>query len=78
MLVILHKLSTLRVVIMSRTLHKHVPAIKICAEEKKLNKRKKMIDACCDANFTKTVTECCWNVTHGRALLSTHKKGIDT
>ena len=32
-----------------------------------------MIDACCDGNFTKTVTECCWNVTHGRAPLSTHK-----
>ena len=32
-----------------------------------------MIDACCDANFTKVVTECCWNVTHGRAPLSTHK-----
>ena len=24
-----------------------------------------MIDACCDADFTKAVTECCWNVTHG-------------
>ena len=32
-----------------------------------------MIDACCDANFTKAVTECCWNVTHGRVPLSTHK-----
>ena len=32
-----------------------------------------MIDACGDANFTKAVTECCWNVTHGRAPLSTHK-----
>ena len=32
-----------------------------------------MIDACCDADFTKAVTECCWNVTHGRAPLSTHK-----
>ena len=32
-----------------------------------------MIDACCDANFTKAVTECCWNVTHGRAPLATHK-----
>ena len=32
-----------------------------------------MIDACCDANFTKTVIECCWNVTRGRAPLSTHK-----
>ena len=32
-----------------------------------------MIDACCDANFTKAVTECCWNVTHGTAPLSTHK-----
>ena len=32
-----------------------------------------MIDACCDANYTKAVTECCWNVTHGRAPLSTHK-----
>ena len=31
-----------------------------------------MIDACCDANFTKAVTEC-WNVTHGRASLSSHK-----
>ena len=58
---------------MSRTLHKHSPAIKLCAEEKKLNKQKKMIDACCDADFTKAVTECCWNVTHGRAPLSTHK-----
>ena len=58
---------------MSRTLHKHFPAIKLCAEEKKLNKRKKMIYACCDANFTNAVTECCWNVTHGRAPLSTHK-----
>ena len=58
MLVIVHKLSTLRVVIMSRTLHKHFPATKLCAEEnKKLNKRKKIIDACCDANFTKVVTE---------------------
>ena len=56
---------------MSRTLHKHFPAIKVCAEEKKLNK--KMIDACCDANFTKAVTECCWNVTYGRAPISTHK-----
>ena len=76
MLVIVHKLSTLRVVIicfiLSRTLHKHFPAIKLCAE-KKLNKRKKMIDACCDADFTKAVTECCWNVTHGRAPLSNHK-----
>ena len=44
MLVIVHKLSTLRVVIMSRTLKKHFPAIKLCAEEKQLNKRKKMID----------------------------------
>ena len=36
MLVIVHTLSTLRVVvIMSRTLHKHFPAIKLCAEEKK-------------------------------------------
>ena len=32
-----------------------------------------MIDACCDTNFTKAVTECCWNVTHGRAPLSSHK-----
>ena len=32
-----------------------------------------MIDVYCDANFTKAVTECCWNVTHGRASLSTHK-----
>ena len=32
-----------------------------------------MIDACCDADFTKAVSECCWNVTHGRAPLSTHK-----
>ena len=32
-----------------------------------------MIDACCDTNFTKAVTECCWNVTHRRAPLSTHK-----
>ena len=32
-----------------------------------------MIDDCCDATFTKVVTECCWNVTHGRAPLSTHK-----
>ena len=72
MLVIVHKLPTF-VVIMSRNLHKHLPAIKLCAEEKKLNKRKKMIDTCCDANFTKAVTECCWNVTHGRAPLSTHK-----
>ena len=47
-------------VIMSRTLHKHFPAIKLCAaEEYKLNMRKKMIDACCDANFTKAVTKCC-------------------
>ena len=61
------------VVIMSRTLHKHFPAIKLCAEEKKLNKRKKMIEACCDADFTKAVSECCWNVTHGRAPLSAHK-----
>ena len=61
------------VVIMSRTLHKHFPAIKLCAEEKKLNKRKKMIEACCDADFTKAVSECCWNVTYGRAPLSTHK-----
>ena len=30
-----------------------------------------MIYACCDANFTKAVTECCWNVTHGP--LSSHK-----
>ena len=46
---------------MSRTLHKHFPAIKLCAEEKKLNKRKKMIEACCDADFTKpypNVVEC--------------------
>ena len=60
---------------MSRTLHKHFPAIKLCAEEKKLEITvwKKMIDACCDVNFTKAVTECCWNVTHWRAPLSTHK-----
>ena len=59
---------------MSRTLHKLFPAIKLCAEEKKINKRTKMIDdACCDANFTKAVTEYCWNVTHGRAPLSSHK-----
>ena len=32
-----------------------------------------MIDVCCDADFTRAVTECCWNVTHGRAPLSTHK-----
>ena len=32
-----------------------------------------MIDACCDANFTKAITECCCNVTHGRAPLSSHK-----
>ena len=32
-----------------------------------------MIDVCCYANFTKAVTKCCWNVTHGRAPLSTHK-----
>ena len=57
-------------VIMSRTLHKHFPAIKLCAKEKKFNKRKKMIDACWD---TMAVTECCWNVTHGRASLSSHK-----
>ena len=38
-----------------------------------LNKRKKMIDACCDAYVTNAVTECCWNVTPGRAPLSTHK-----
>ena len=31
-----------------------------------------MIDTCSDANFTKTVTECCWNVAHGRSPLSTH------
>ena len=31
-----------------------------------------MIDACCDTNFTKAVTECCWNVTHGLAPLSNH------
>ena len=61
------------VVIMSRTLHKHFPAIKLCAEENKQNKRKKMIDACCDDNFTKAVSECYWNVTYGRVPLSTHK-----
>ena len=32
-----------------------------------------MIDDCCDTNFTKAVTEYCWNVTCGRALLSSHK-----
>ena len=32
-----------------------------------------MIEACCDADFTKAVSECCWNVTHGRAPLSAHK-----
>ena len=59
---------------MSCTSHKHFPAIKLCAEKKeKLNKRNKMIDACCGANFTKAVTKCCWNVTHGRAPLSSHK-----
>ena len=58
---------------MSCTLHKHFPEIKLCAERKKLNKRKKMIDAFCDANFTKTLTECYWNVTHGRAPFSTNK-----
>ena len=35
MLVIVHKLSTFRVVIMPRTLHKHFPAIILCAKEKK-------------------------------------------
>ena len=68
MLVIVHKLSTFRVAIIC--CHH---AIKLCAEENNLNKRKKMIDACCDANLTKVVTECCWNVTHGGAPLSTHK-----
>ena len=37
----------------------YFPAIKLCAEENKRNKRKKMIDACCDTNFTKAVTDCC-------------------
>ena len=32
-----------------------------------------MTDACCDANFTNAVTECCWNITHVRAPVSTHK-----
>ena len=41
--------------------------------KKKLNTQKKMIDACCDDNFTKAVTECCWNVIHYRAPLSGHK-----
>ena len=59
---------------MSRTLHTNsFLQLNYVLKRKKLNKRKKMIDACCDANFTKTVTECCWNVTHGRAPLSTHK-----
>ena len=58
---------------MSRTLHKHFPAIKLCAEEKKNNKRKKMIEVCCDGNFTKAVAECCWNITHRRTPLSTNK-----
>ena len=71
MLVIVHILSTFRVTIIC--CHHVSHSIKLCAEEKKLNKRKKMIDACCDANFTKAVTECCWNVMHGRAPLSTHK-----
>ena len=47
--------------------------LKYVLKRKKQNKRKKMIDACCDADFTNAVTECCWNVTHGRAPLSTQK-----
>ena len=58
---------------MSRTLQQQFPAIKLCAEEKKIQKRKRMINACCDHNFTKAITECCWNVTNGRTPLTENK-----
>ena len=58
---------------MSRTLRKELPAIKLCGEENKLQKRKKIINACCDNNFTRAVGECCWNITNGRVALSPHK-----
>ena len=58
---------------MSRTLRKELPAIKLCGEETRLQKRKKMINACCDDSFARAVGECCWNVTNGRVRLSPHK-----
>lgn len=58
---------------MSRALQQQLPAIKLCAEETNVQKRRKMINACCDHNFTKAITECCWNITNGRTSLSEHK-----
>lgn len=58
---------------MSRTLQGQLPAIKLCADEKKLKKRKNMIHACCDDQFTRAVSECCWNITNGRVPLSPNK-----
>lgn len=58
---------------MSRTLQSQLPAIKLCADERKFQKRKNMIQACCDDKFTRAVSECCWNITNGRVSLSPNK-----
>ena len=60
--------------IMSRTLTKQWPAIKFTASENNLSKRRKLIDVCCDNNFTKAICECCWNLLNKRAPLTPYQK----
>ena len=59
---------------MSKTVISQLPFIKLAAQEKNINKRKRLIKTCCDDNFTKAISECCWNLVNGRVPLSYQKK----
>ncbi len=59
---------------MSKVVLKQLPAIRLAAKTTDKKKRRQLLKAFCDSEFTRAICECCWNIVNQRVQLSQSSK----